>query len=48
MTYAVIAPDHADVLDFITEEQKNDCLQYINNANKESDQDRTNDSKEKT
>ena len=48
MTYAVIAPDHADVSDFITDKQKNECLQYIDNANKESDQDRTNDSKEKT
>ena len=48
MTYAVIAPDHNDVSDFITEEQKKECLQYIDNANKESDQDRTNDSKEKT
>jgi len=47
MTYAVLAPDHKDVIDFITEEQKEVCLKYIENAKSKSDQDRTNN-KEKT
>ncbi len=48
MTYAVLAPDHKSVMDFITPEQKDDCLSYIDEANKKSDQDRTQDDKEKT
>ncbi len=48
MSYVVIAPDHPKVSDFITEEQKNICLEYIENSAKKSDQDRTADNKEKT
>lgn len=48
MTYAVLAPDHKDVMDFVTEEQKQACLDYIDESNKKSDQDRTQDDKEKT
>ena len=48
MTYAVLAPDHNGVNDFITEEQKEACLKYIEDASKKSDQDRTQDDKEKT
>lgn len=47
MTYAVLAPDHKDVMDFITDDQKSACLEYIDEANKKSDLDRT-ESKEKT
>ena len=47
MTYAVLAPDHKDVMDFVTDTQKSDCLNYIDEANKKSDLDRT-ESKEKT
>lgn len=48
MTYAVLAPDHKDVMDFVTNEQKQACLDYIDESNKKSDQDRTQDDKEKT
>ncbi len=48
MTYAVIAPDHSNAWDFITDENKNDCLRYIEDAQKKSDQDRTQEDKEKT
>lgn len=48
MTYAVIAPDHADVGKFISEENRIECEAYISKANKQSDQDRTADDKEKT
>jgi len=48
MTYAVIAPDHKDVEKFISLEQKEVCEKYIKNASKKSDQDRTQDDKEKT
>lgn len=48
MTYAVLAPDHKDVMDFITPEQKISCLKYIEDSAKKSDQDRTQDDKEKT
>ena len=48
MTYAVLAPDHKDVMDFVTDEQKQACLDYIDESNKKSDQDRTQDDKEKT
>lgn len=48
MTYAVLAPDHKDVMSFITPEQKNICIKYIDDASKKSDQDRTIENKEKT
>lgn len=48
MTYAVLAPDHPKVWDFITEEQKEICQKYIEEASQKSDQDRTSDTKEKT
>jgi len=48
MTYAVLAPDHKDVDKFITPEQKEICEKYIEEASKKSDQDRTQDDKEKT
>jgi len=48
MTYAVIAPDHLDVHDFITESESRVCLEYVKKANNQSDQDRTADDKEKT
>jgi len=48
MTYAVLAPDHKNVLEFLSNEQKQACLDYIDEANKKSDQDRTQDDKEKT
>ena len=48
MTYAVLAPDHKDVDNFITPKQKEVCKKYITEASKKSDQDRTQDDKEKT
>jgi hypothetical protein len=48
MTYAVLAPDHKDIKEFITDEYRDDCEKYIDDANKMSDQDRTADNKEKT
>lgn len=48
MTYAVIAPDHSMVNDFITSDQKQSCDKYIDEAKKKSDQDRTAENKEKT
>ena len=48
MTYTVLAPDHKSVNDFITSEQKEICEKYIEEAGKKSDQDRTQDDKEKT
>ncbi len=48
MTYAVIAPDHPSVQDFITEEQRQECEAYIQKSAQISDQDRTADGKEKT
>jgi leucyl-tRNA synthetase len=48
MTYAVVAPDHPRVFDFITEENYTLCEEYIEKANSRSDQDRTQDDKEKT
>lgn len=48
MTYAVLAPDHPKVSDFITSEQKNACEAYIEEAKSKSDQDRTAENKEKT
>jgi len=48
MTYAVLAPDHPHVEDFITAEQRSACEAYIADAKSKSDQDRTADNKEKT
>lgn len=48
MTYAVLAPDHPHVWDFITDEQRVACEAYITDAKSKSDQDRTADNKEKT
>lgn len=48
MSYAVLAPDHPQVMDFITPDQKEVCLKYIDEAKKKSDQDRTAENKEKT
>jgi len=48
MTYAVLAPDHKSVNDFITEEKRAECENYITESSKKSDQDRTQDDKEKT
>ncbi len=48
MTYAVLAPDYRDVDIFITSEQEKVCKKYIEDASKKSDQDRTQDDKEKT
>ena len=48
MTYAVLAPDHPHVGDFITDEERGQCEKYITDAKAKSDQDRTNEGKEKT
>jgi len=48
MTYAVLAPDHKDVEDFISDECRKECEKYISDSLKQSDQDRTADNKEKT
>jgi leucyl-tRNA synthetase len=48
MTYAVLAPDHPKVEDFITPEQREACTKYIEGVQGKSDLDRTNDGKEKT
>ena len=48
MTYAVLAPDHKDINNFITDEYRKKCEQYINKASSKSDQDRTALDKEKT
>lgn len=48
MTYAVMAPDHPSVEDFITEEQSLACHSYIEASKSKSDQDRTQDWREKT
>lgn len=48
MTYAVIAPDHPSVQDFICDSERAHCEAYIDAAAKQSDQDRTADDKEKT
>lgn len=48
MTYVVIAPDHPNVDKFITPENEKECLKYIEKTQSESDQDRTNEKKEKT
>jgi hypothetical protein len=33
MTYAVLAPDHKDVNDYITDEYRKECEAYIKKAN---------------
>ncbi len=48
MAFVVLAPDYNDVIKFITEEQKEACLKYIEDSKKKSDQDRTALNKEKT
>jgi len=48
MTYAVIAPDHPNVWEFVTDDNFTICEEYIVKANSISDQDRTADNKEKT
>lgn len=48
MTYAVMAPDHPRVYDFITDDQAVECEAYITEAASRSDQERTNEGKEKT
>lgn len=48
MTYVVLAADHKDVENWITPEQKDACEAYIAEAKNKSDQDRTNEGKEKT
>ncbi|MCH2188876.1 class I tRNA ligase family protein [Candidatus Gracilibacteria bacterium] len=48
MTYAVLAPDHPKVSDFITNEHKKVCEEYITHSAAKSDQDRTQADKEKT
>lgn len=47
MTYAVLAPDHPKVEEFITPEQREVCIRYIEWVKGKSDQDRTNEGKEK-
>ena len=48
VTYVVIAPDHKDVAQFVTADQKAACDAYIKAAAGKSDQDRTQGDKEKT
>jgi leucyl-tRNA synthetase len=48
MTYAVLAPDHPSVEQFITDDYRTICDQYITEAKGKSDIDRTNEGKEKT
>lgn len=48
MTYAVLAPDHPKVQEFITDAERASCEAYIALAKGKSDLDRTNDNKEKT
>ena len=48
MTYAVLAPDHKDIDNFISSEEKEACLKYIEKSKKKPDQDRISDNKEKT
>ncbi len=48
VTYVVIAPDHKDVAQFVTGDQKAACDAYIKAAAGKSDQDRTQGDKEKT
>ncbi len=48
MTYVVLAADHKDVNNWITPEQKLACETYIAESKAKSDQERTNEGKEKT
>lgn len=48
MTYVVLAMDHKDVNNWITPEQKSACEKYIAESKAKSDQERTNEGKEKT
>ena len=48
MTYAVIAPDHPHITDFIEPTHAQACEKYIEDAGKKSDQDRTQDDKQKS
>jgi len=48
MTYVVVAPDHPAVAQFIKSEHEKECHAYIEKTKSESDQDRTNEKKEKT
>jgi leucyl-tRNA synthetase len=48
MTYAVLAPDHPDVNTYITDSYRTISEQYIADSRNKSDQDRTNEWKEKT
>jgi hypothetical protein len=41
MTFAVVAPDHKQIDDFITPEYKETCINYISNSKKKSDIERT-------
>ncbi len=48
MTYAVLAPDHPSVEDFITADHRQKCESYIADVKSKSDLDRTQDGGEKT
>ena len=48
MKWVVIAPDHPQVRDYITPAEAGKCADYIMMSKGKSDQDRTNDGKEKT
>lgn len=48
MTYVVMAPDHPKVQSFIAPQYHASCDAYITEAKGKSDQDRTNEGKEKT
>ncbi len=48
MAFAVVAPDHPKVQDFIAPEQREVCEDYIRNTKAKTDLDRTNDGKDKT
>lgn len=48
MTYVVLAADHKDVNDWIAPEYRSKCDEYIADSKSKSDQDRTNEGKEKT
>jgi len=48
MSYSVIAPDHPDVMKFISDEQKFDCEKYIEVAKNKTAMERTELNKDKT
>jgi len=48
MSYVVMAPDHPNVADFITDAQRVDCDRYIAETKAKTDLDRTELNKEKT